>query len=184
MYLRPGIYVTSSACLPLPSLFVRYAHLTVMISLSRERGLLWFRHKPLQSLTLRFGTNSFLLRDPLYQQLLVSQVPLFVLSRLLSSFWVSRTGSASDWCALQEALYKFIDTIQCNLTWRASCFLRVVSGSSNRDHLCSQVNHWWNEAPFSKDLNCGQELPRRSNSSSFVEAARLVAVYHSGILGN
>src|SRR6218665_1484613 len=27
----PGIYVTLSACLPLPSLFVRYAHLTVMI---------------------------------------------------------------------------------------------------------------------------------------------------------
>src|SRR6218665_2534273 len=33
---------------------------------------------------------------------------------LLSSLWVSRTGSASDWCALQEALYKFIDTIQYN----------------------------------------------------------------------
>jgi len=31
---------------------------------------------------------------------------------LLSSLWVSRTGSASDWCALQEALYKCIDTIQ------------------------------------------------------------------------
>ena len=41
-------------------------------------------------------------------------MPLFVLSRLLSSLWVSRTGSASDWCALQEALYKFIDTIQYN----------------------------------------------------------------------
>ena len=38
--------------------------------------------------------------------------PLFVLSRLLSSLWVSLTGSASDWCALQEALYKCIDTIQ------------------------------------------------------------------------
>ena len=37
---------------------------------------------------------------------------LFVLSRLLSSLWVSRTGSSSDWCALQEALYKCIDTIQ------------------------------------------------------------------------
>ena len=34
--------------------------------------------------------------------------------QLLSSFWVSRTGSASDWCALQEALYKCIDTIQYN----------------------------------------------------------------------
>src|SRR6218665_1192368 len=45
---------------------------------------------------------------------MVCQVRLFVLSRLLSSLWVSRTGSASDWCALQEALYKFIDTIQYN----------------------------------------------------------------------
>jgi len=34
--------------------------------LSRERWLLWLRHEPLQSLALRFGTNSFLLRDPLY----------------------------------------------------------------------------------------------------------------------
>ena len=33
---------------------------------------------------------------------------------LLSSLWVSRTGSAGDWCALQEALYKCIDTIQYN----------------------------------------------------------------------
>jgi len=31
---------------------------------------------------------------------------------LLSSLLASRTGSASDWCALQEALYKCIDTIQ------------------------------------------------------------------------
>src|SRR6218665_32099 len=62
----PGIYVTLFACFPLPSLFVRYAHLTVMISLSRERELLWLRHEPLQSLALRFATNSFLLLDPLY----------------------------------------------------------------------------------------------------------------------
>src|SRR6218665_1152056 len=62
----PGIYVTLFACLPVPSLFVRYVHLTVMISLSRERGLLWLRHEPLQSLALCFGTNSFLLLDPLY----------------------------------------------------------------------------------------------------------------------
>ena len=33
----------------------------------------------------------------------------------LSSLWVSRTGSASDWCALQEALYKCIDTIQLHI---------------------------------------------------------------------
>src|SRR6218665_1737054 len=38
-------------------------------------------------------------------------LPVF-LTILLSSLWVSRTGSASDWCALQEALYKCIDTIQ------------------------------------------------------------------------
>ena len=30
---------------------------------------------------------------------------------LLSSLWVSHTGSASDWCALQEVLCKCIDTI-------------------------------------------------------------------------
>ena len=30
----------------------------------------------------------------------------------VSSLWVSRTGSASHWWALQEALYKCIDTIQ------------------------------------------------------------------------
>jgi len=30
-----------------------------------------------------------------------------------------------------------------HLTWRASCFLRVVSGSSNRDHLCSQPLVEW-----------------------------------------
>ena len=33
---------------------------------------------------------------------------------LLSSLWVSCTGSTSDWCALQEALYKCINTIQYN----------------------------------------------------------------------
>src|SRR6218665_2863436 len=31
---------------------------------------------------------------------------------LLSSLWVSCTGSTSDWCALQQVLYKCIDTIQ------------------------------------------------------------------------
>src|SRR6218665_1643517 len=90
-----------SACLPLPSLFVHYAHLTVMISVPRARTYTWLRHGPSQSLALRFGTNSLLRHNQLYQ--LVSQVPLFVLSRLLSSLWVCRTGSAFDWCALQEA---------------------------------------------------------------------------------
>jgi len=40
---------------------------------------------------------------------------------LLSSLWVSRTGSASDWCALQEALYKCIDTIQYSTFHEHSC---------------------------------------------------------------
>src|SRR6218665_547324 len=97
-----------SACLLLPSLFVRYAHLTVMISLSHEREHLWLRHGPSQSLVPRFGTNSLLQHDPLY--LPGSQVPLFD----LSSLWVFRTGSTSDWCALQGALYKCLDTIQYN----------------------------------------------------------------------
>jgi len=38
-------------------------------------------------------------------------VPLFGLSRLLSSLWVSRTGRSSYWCAPQEALHKCIDAI-------------------------------------------------------------------------
>jgi len=49
------------ACLPLAPLFIHYAHLTVMISLSRERG-----HRPSQSLALRFGTSSVPRHDPLY----------------------------------------------------------------------------------------------------------------------
>src|SRR6218665_1317404 len=32
-----------------------------------------------------------------------------------SSLWVSRTGSVSDWCALQGSLYKCMSTIQ-NIT--------------------------------------------------------------------
>jgi len=37
--------------------------------------------------------------------------------KMLSSLWVSRTGSAPYWCALQEALYKCIDTIHTNYKW-------------------------------------------------------------------
>src|SRR6218665_2361731 len=69
-------------------------------------------------------TRAFAIIGPsLWNQLLPSTrstlltgepVTLFVLSRLASSLWVSRTGSASDWCALQEALYKCIDTVQYN----------------------------------------------------------------------
>src|SRR6218665_3781721 len=100
-----------------------------MISMSRERGLLWLRHEPLQSLALRFGTNSFLPLDPLYY--LVSQMLHFVLSRLLSSLWVSRTGSASDWCALQEAIHrckKCINTIQYNTVGLPEVRLQLLDG--------------------------------------------------------
>src|SRR6218665_1110892 len=58
-YLRDLIRLPSSAT----HLVVFYAHLTVMISLSRERGLLFLRHEPLQSLAIRLGTNSFILLD-------------------------------------------------------------------------------------------------------------------------
>src|SRR6218665_1983343 len=76
------------------------------------------------------SARRLLIEDPcnrllkLTNELLISSVPslthenlcrnatLFVLSRLLSSLWVFRTGSASGWCALQEALYKCINTIQ------------------------------------------------------------------------
>jgi len=51
-------------------------------------------------------------------------VPLFALSRLLSSLWDSHTGSASDWCALREVLYKCIDTIQ--YIFVCLCFAGVI----------------------------------------------------------
>src|SRR6218665_3833087 len=61
--------------------------------------------------------------SPLTQSTLLTGGPCasFVLSKLLSSLWVSRTGSASDWCALQEALYKCIDTIRYNRLWKMQC---------------------------------------------------------------
>jgi len=51
---------------------------------------------------------------------------LFVLLRLLSSLWVSRTGSASHWCALQEALYALNEcTGQYNTTILAGKFAHM-----------------------------------------------------------
>src|SRR6218665_2273470 len=47
-------------------------------------------------------------------------------SQLLSSLSLSRTGSASDWCSLQETLYKCIDTIQYNSRLRLSPRIRTV----------------------------------------------------------
>jgi len=63
------------------------------------------------------------------------------LKRLFSSLWVSCTGSASDWCTLEEALYKCIDTLQYNYTllpsifaplWKSnsSCILTTLESSS------------------------------------------------------
>jgi len=49
-------------------------------------------------------------------------VHIFVLSTLLwvfSFLWGSRTGSASNWRALQEELYKYIYTIQYTVNYRA-----------------------------------------------------------------
>ena len=40
----PSIYVTLSTCLHLPSLFIRYVHLTGIIFLSCKRGLQWLKH--------------------------------------------------------------------------------------------------------------------------------------------
>jgi len=57
-------------------------------------------------ISLHLGTNSLLQHNPPYWQ--VTQMPLFILLRLLSPLWVFRKGSASDWCALQEVLDKCI----------------------------------------------------------------------------
>ena len=78
---------------------------------------LWLRHEPLPSLALHFGTNSLIWLAIPFK--LASHVPLFILSRLLSSPGVSHTGYASDWRALREALNKCIDKIQHNtdLMW-------------------------------------------------------------------
>ena len=64
-------------------------------------------------------TRAFaIIGSSLWNQLLPSTrstLLTFVLSRLLSFLWVSSTGSASDSCALQEALYKCINTIQYDM---------------------------------------------------------------------
>ena len=51
----------------------------------------------------------------------------FVLSRQFSSLWVSRTESASDWGALQEAVYKCIYTIQPNTTLSSFYHMKRLS---------------------------------------------------------
>src|SRR6218665_14112 len=59
------------ACLPLPLLFICYAHLTDIISLSCEQILLFLKHKPLPPLVLHSGTNS-----PLAKTLKVQSIPI------------------------------------------------------------------------------------------------------------
>ena len=49
-----------------------------------------------------------------------------------ASLWVSRTGSASDWCALQEALYKCIDTIQYTI--------QCINALLNREYSHAYIN--------------------------------------------
>src|SRR6218665_1230312 len=58
-------YMTLSANRSWPLLFLRYAHLTGMISLSLERGLLWLKHEPLPALALHFELIPFLTRSSL-----------------------------------------------------------------------------------------------------------------------
>src|SRR6218665_3004629 len=66
-------------------------------------------------------TNSFLLREPTPSFYTIHFTNwcakcLFPFSQdcSLLSAWVFCTGSASDWCAIQEVLYKCIDTRQYN----------------------------------------------------------------------
>ena len=67
-------------------------------------------------------------------------------SLLLSSLWFSRTGSASDWCELQEAQYKCIDTIQYN-TIQYNTIQYVVSDRNIEENIPKRfrfrgVLHW------------------------------------------
>ena len=71
-------------------------------------------HYTLTQRCINIESNSSSTGEHLIFMQMIIKVPPFVLSRLLSSVWVSRIGSASDWCALQEALYKSIDIMQYN----------------------------------------------------------------------
>jgi len=51
---------------------------------------------------------------PSTRSTLLTGEPSVSFRSLKTALWVSRTGSASDCCALQEALCKCIDTIQYN----------------------------------------------------------------------
>ena len=99
----------------------------VTISLSCEQGLLWRGHEPLQSLTLRLGnlppsTRSTLLTgDP--------RVSFRSLKTSLSSLWVCRTGSASDWYALMKRyINAYIQhNTYLNMRWMYVTFMSMIS---------------------------------------------------------
>src|SRR6218665_443107 len=105
---------------------------------------------------------------------MMNQVPLFVLSRLLSSLWVSRTGSASDWCALQEALYKCIDPIQYNTIHSSSSIVRVHSlplwnASTNSLEHCSK----YARCAIVGDNNIPLDIPENVHANAFVSELQI-----------
>src|SRR6218665_1414728 len=81
-------------------------------------------------------------------------------SILLSSLWVSRTGSTSDRCALQEALYKCIEIIQYNcalqLYFLLQCYQWRIQGGQF-GHVPPNRSWQWSVAPLGG---------RRNNDSS------------------
>lgn len=104
LVLRPSSSVTFSVCrsqLPLRPL----RSLDCMIFMSREQGLLWLKAEPLLALARDSGI-SFLHWHVLFYYL-AAQVSLSAVFKPLSCHWVLRAGSASDWWALWEALYKY-----------------------------------------------------------------------------
>ena len=111
-YLPDLIRPTSSAISlrPLRS-FARRA------SRSNDQERLRLRHEPLQSPAMYFGTNSVPFRLPPYYKEHQWAKCLFSFSQDSSRLSMSLALEEllnSDWCALREALYKFIDTMQCN----------------------------------------------------------------------
>src|SRR6218665_290414 len=99
-------------------------------SLSRERGLLWLRHG------LRNHWPCALEPTPSFDTIWCRFCSLKTF--ILSFLWVSRTGSASDGCALQEALYKCIDTIQYNFYQFQFMTFRAVNG-----YPCTRLTDRW-----------------------------------------
>ena len=98
--------------LPQPPLFVHSVLLIVSTFLFLVWERLWPSPVPLSALALLCGIN-FRLWSELPYSLVVRLHP-FAVSKLAFILEDFRTGSASDWCALREALYKSLNTIQYN----------------------------------------------------------------------